>query len=376
MPSSSSCSRNWSTASTNRPVSEPPRPPPIGERMIQRDGMGRAAFEELTAAGQIRRLRRLVSLALTHHDIDVARVRLAAQAFNTTFRVDAADGRRYALRVGAPCHLDTEGIAEVEAVWAAALAAETLVAPPQVVRTRDGAASVTVESEGITGARTCVLFTWQEGRTMHGRLHDLDLVVAAGEVLAVLHAHATGFDGVHADEVLRADRVCYLRLPDLLADRDALFVEGAAWAQESIDRLWRDRGTAAHLLHGDFYPRNLLVRHGRVVPIDFQDAVWGLEEQDLAITLVMLDHDDPSGGADAALRRGYERRRSWPLVDPAARERLTIARRLQIANLQFNMRSSRTSPFVDDLAGDLRRLLRRRSDGIAGGTAGRPVGMP
>ena len=190
-------------------------------------------FDELTPRGQVRRLRRLVPLAMAHHDIDVARVRLAAQAFNTTFRVDASDGRRYALRVGSRWHLTTAGIAEVEAVWAAALATDTTVTPPQVVRTRAGAPSVTVGSAGVPGARACVLFTWQEGRTLVGRLHDLALVAAAGEVLAVLHDHTSGFGGVDADQVLRADRVCYFRLPDLLADRGTLFAEGTAWAQES-----------------------------------------------------------------------------------------------------------------------------------------------
>jgi Ser/Thr protein kinase RdoA (MazF antagonist) len=317
-----------------------------------------AAFDDLTPAGRVRRLRRLVPGAMAHHDVGVARVRLAADAFNTTFRIEARNGRRYALRVAAPWHLNADGIAEVEAVWAAALAADTPVAPPQVVRTRDGAASVSVEADGVPGARECVLFRWQEGPTLHGRLHDHDLVAGAGEVLAIMHAHAAGFDGVRDGEVLRADRVCYFRLPDRLTARDALFAEGMAWAQEVLDRVWRERGAAAHLLHGDFYPRNLLVRHGRVVPIDFQDATWGPEEVDVAITLVMLDHDDPSGAAAAALQRGYERHRTWPLGDPAVRAGLTIARRLQLANLQRNVRPAATSPFVDDLARDLRRLLR------------------
>lgn len=319
--------------------------------------MRAAAFDELTAVGRVRRLRRLVPRAMTHHDVGVTRVRLAAAAFNTTFRIDTRNGRRYALRVAAPWHLNTDRIAEVEAVWAAALASDTPVAPPQVVRTRDGAPSVTIGVDGVPGARECVLFTWQEGRTLHGRLHDLALVAGAGEVLAIMHAHAAGFDGVRDGDVLRADRVCYFRLPDRLSARDALFAEGVAWAQEILDRVWRERGAATHLLHGDYYPRNLLVRHGAVVPIDFQDAAWGPAELDVAITLVMLDHDDPSGAAAAALRRGYERHRTWPLGDPAVRAGLTVARRLQLANLQLNVRPSGTAPFVDDLARDLGRLL-------------------
>lgn len=320
--------------------------------------MSRRSFTDLTPMGQVRRLRALVPSAMAHHDVDVARVRLAARAFNTTFRIDGRDGRRYALRVGAPLQLATAAIAEVEATWAAALAADTPVAPPQVQRTRDGSAAATVTADGVPDRRECVLFTWQEGHTLHGRLHDAGLVARAGEVLAVLHAHAAGFDGVQPHQVLRGDRVCYFHLPDRLADHDPLFSEGAAWAQEGLDRLWRRRGGAAQLLHGDYYPRNLLVRHGRVVPVDFQDAVWAPVELDAAITLVMLEHDDPSGAATTAFRRGYERYGRWPLDDHDERRRLTIARRLQIANLQFVLLPGTTSPFVSDLARDLRRVLR------------------
>ena len=119
------------------------------ERVHYRGRMRPAAFDDLTAAGRVRRLRRLVPQAVAHHDVDVTRVRLAAEAFNTMFRIDACNGRRYALRVAAPWHLNADGIAEVEAVWAAALAADTAVAPPQVVRTRDGAASVSIEADGV-----------------------------------------------------------------------------------------------------------------------------------------------------------------------------------------------------------------------------------
>lgn len=325
-------------------------------------GMMRQAFDALTPAGQVRRLRRVVPLAMAHHDIDVARVRLVAQAFNTTFRIDARDGRRYALRVGAPEHLNTGEIAEVEAAWVAALAADTAVRPPQVVRTRDGAAAVRVADDAVPGARECVLWTWQEGRPLHGRLHERDLVTAAGTVLATIHEHASTFDGVRAGQVLRADRVCYLRLPDLLGGRGGpLFAEGRAWAQEGLDRMWRSRGADAHLLHGDFYPRNLLTCRGRIVPIDFQDAAWGPEELDIAIALVMLDIGDPSGTAAADLRRGYERGRRWPAIGPDQMDLLKIARRLQLANLEFAMRPTGTSAFVGDLAGDLRDVLRTGS---------------
>lgn len=233
-------------------------------------------YDELTPRGRTRRVRRLVPVVLAEYDIEVARVRLVAEAFNTVFRIDAQDGRRYALRVGARWRLHTDGVADVEAAWAAALAHDTDLRPPQVVRSRRGAASVWATADGVPGARECVLFTWQEGRRLHDRLPDARLLAAAGEALAVLHEHGAGTDSPTANQVLPADRVCYFRVPTILPGRHGtLFAEGLAWAQEGLDALWAERGRTAHLLHGDFHPSNLLVRHRRVVPIDFQDVCWG-----------------------------------------------------------------------------------------------------
>ncbi|MBW3604159.1 MAG: hypothetical protein KY460_04450 [Actinobacteria bacterium] len=190
-------------------------------------------YDRLTPRGRTRRLRRLVPAVLAEYDIEVARVRLVTEAFNTIFRVDAGDGRRYALRVGAWWRLHTAAIAEVEAVWAAALAADTDLRPPQVVRSRRGAASVWATTGGVPGSRECVLFTWQEGRRLHDHLPDARLLPTAGETLAVLHEHGASTDSVTSDQVVRADRVCYFRLPTILPDRHGpRFAEGLAWAQE------------------------------------------------------------------------------------------------------------------------------------------------
>jgi Ser/Thr protein kinase RdoA (MazF antagonist) len=201
------------------------------------------------------------------------------------------------------------------------------------------------------------MFTWQEGRSLRGRLDDADLVAAMGELLALLHAHAADFANVSADEVLHGDRGCYLRVPDALSDDGSLLAEGVAWAQEGLDALWTTRGGAAHLCHGDLHPNNVLVRHRRVVPVDFQDAMWGLEEQDIAITLVMLAREDPSGGAAAALRRGYERHRAWPAVAPATMDLLMIVRRLHIVNVLTAVRPAMVPPFRAAVLHDLRRVL-------------------
>ena len=57
-------------------------------------------YDLLTDAGRRRRLRRLAIQALDDYDLDVVRMRAMTDATNGVFRLDTADGGRFAMRVG------------------------------------------------------------------------------------------------------------------------------------------------------------------------------------------------------------------------------------------------------------------------------------
>ena len=77
--------------------------------------MSRRAFGELTERGRVRRLGGIARAALQSYDLDVVRVSYAARAFNTVFRVDAASGVSYALRVSPEQRIHADGCEELEA---------------------------------------------------------------------------------------------------------------------------------------------------------------------------------------------------------------------------------------------------------------------
>ncbi len=98
----------------------------------------RKPFAEVTARTQANRLRALAARALPAWGLADASLRLLNHGYNTTFRVDAADGRRFALRVNMiPTKTEAHLLAEV--AWLAALSAETDLQVPTPQRTRDGA---------------------------------------------------------------------------------------------------------------------------------------------------------------------------------------------------------------------------------------------
>jgi Ser/Thr protein kinase RdoA (MazF antagonist) len=260
--------------------------------------------------------------ALGAYDVDVVACTFAAQAFNTVFRVEGADGAHYALRVGSDLRIHADGCEEVEAAWVNVLHAAGFPVA-RVVPARNG--SAVVDCEG----RRCLLFDWVDGR----RLRDEPapaFVHATGAVLAALHEQATGYLTDAPAGALVPDRALYLRVEDRLAELRPQFGTVLEDARERVqvafDALWRNPPHAPHLLHGDVQPNNVIVDDGRVTVIDFQDLMWGFEIIDIVITMRHMPHGD-------AFRAGYETRRPWPDADPEAWAALGAARHLNILNL-------------------------------------------
>ena len=102
-------------------------------------------FEDRSVRGQVARLRPLAVEVLRRYSIDVAALRLLNHGFNTTFRVDTTDGRRFALRLNVNSRR-TDSFIGAEMAWLAALAEETDLWVPIPQRTLDGALLTHVRS--------------------------------------------------------------------------------------------------------------------------------------------------------------------------------------------------------------------------------------
>jgi Ser/Thr protein kinase RdoA (MazF antagonist) len=319
------------------------------------------AFDELTARGQIGRLRVLGRDALAEYGLGGARVSLLRQTFNTLFRVVDAQGHKTALRLGARQRIHTAETEAVETAWLTALRADTDIDAPLPIANRTGAFVTTVESDGVPEPRSCVLFEWARGHRL-GETLDTESAARAGALLARLHDHGARFDGGRRQPVISADTVTLFQLPDLIPRTDpeygTLFAEACDRARLAIDALWTDPPHAPHLLHGDFHPNNILVWRGRLTPIDFQDLTWGFEVQDIAITVRSFERSADPGSLAAALRRGYERVRPWPADDAVVRE-LIGGRHLSELNLGYNLRRPGFDEFVARHADWLRAWMNR-----------------
>jgi Ser/Thr protein kinase RdoA (MazF antagonist) len=113
-------------------------------------------------------------------------------------------------------------------------------------------------------------------------------------------------------------------------------------------------------VHGDLTPPNVIVapRNG-LMPIDFQDMVWGFEVQDLAITVSALQRWADSERLIDAFRSGYREHRAWPDVSPALFGSLIAARGLQQLNLTMNLAdNNELDSYIASHAGRIRTWMR------------------
>ena len=211
--------------------------------------------------------------------------------------------------------------------------------PPEVFDTLDGEPVVRRARAGVPGERVCMLFGWIRGRPLTQTM-SLDKARQMGTLAALLHQHAAAQTGA-PPPVLIADRVLYWRVENRLsaiASSAPLIGEALDRAQRFLTELWADPPHPPHLLHGDLTAENILVDHDALVPIDFQDLVWGLEIQDLAIAWNSLAHFGEPERLRDQFRAGYVTVRPWPELDPETLAALVAARRLHQLNLALTLR--------------------------------------
>jgi Ser/Thr protein kinase RdoA (MazF antagonist) len=280
--------------------------------------------------------------ALRRYDVAPRKVTLAAESFNSIFRVTTASAV-YALRVGPALRIHPEGMPAVEAAWHRRLRRQGVCVPDVVANTDGGFATLVPDGRAEDGSRTCVLFEWVAGRSLRTRMTG-GRSAALGRLSARLQQDAAAWSPPGAADVLVADRVLYWRLPDQLPAAAArfgfgtLFSDALGRAQSMLDSLWRSPPHPPRLLHGDLTPANVIVSpQGGLVPIDFQDAVRGFEVQDLSITVSALRRWPDGGRLVDAFRSGYGECRPWPDASPALFESLIIARGLHQMNLTLNI---------------------------------------
>jgi Ser/Thr protein kinase RdoA (MazF antagonist) len=273
-----------------------------------------ATSPDLTHDALLKHLQILAERALRRYDLPGdARVTLINVSENATYRVEAPDGRKWALRVHREGYHSRTGIAS-ELLWLAALRRDAGVLTPTPVPGRDGELIQAVAVDGLTSPRNVVLFLWEEGA--EPARTDVAGFEMLGETAARMHGHVKGWqrpswferhswdfetslgsrphwgywrNGMGmTPEALEA----FSETVDLIGDRLARF-------GKAPDRF--------NLVHGDMRLANLLTDGSAVKVIDFDDCGFSWLLYDCATTVSFFEHTPEVPELIKAWVRGYRR---------------------------------------------------------------------
>ena len=234
--------------------------------------------------------------ALRSYDVECAQIDFISHGENATFRVEAADGQVYLLRVHHPAssHFPAacrrrEAI-ESELEWLSALNHDTNLVVPQPVQTQNGKWIACVSREDFPETLCCTLLRWIEGEHP---AHPLSIEQARniGAAVAHVHAHGAQWNKPIAFTRPRYDMEWFHRCLDNLARGIDLGLiarpdfEILRQATECLAEEMKDLGEKEEvwgLIHGDVFDCNILVSDGKIGLIDFSSCGFGHFALDLA----------------------------------------------------------------------------------------------
>jgi Ser/Thr protein kinase RdoA (MazF antagonist) len=232
---------------------------------------------------------------------------------NATYRLDAATGNRWALRIHREGYHSRTAIAS-ELAWLAALKESNAANVPAPIRGLDGEFIQSVTTEGISLPRNVVLFAWEAGS--EPAANDVAGFEKLGETAARMHSHVrawkrpTWFER-HAwnFETTLGQTPHWGRWRDgmgMTPEIERVLGETVALIGQRLARM----GTGPNvfnLVHGDMRLANLLMDGSTVKVIDFDDCGFSWFLYDCATTVSFFEDAPEVPELINAWVRGYRR---------------------------------------------------------------------
>lgn len=264
-------------------------------------------------------MRALAFTALEQYDIGVERLRLINNETNCTFRVDATDGRTFALRISLPDVHSLDAI-QAEIDWQRAIVRETDIPVPHPIPSRSGGYIVTAGARGVPEERHCVLFSWLHGRTLED-VASPESFRQFGALVARLHRYGKEYRPPNPEAIRSQETLYPFGDREMLLKRSTAelfppstyetFLEMRRAVQRELDWLF-SRNDPPQVLHGDLHLWNVLSYRGKLQPIDFEDVSRGYPVRDVAISLYYSARKAAFPELKVAFREGYETIAAWP----------------------------------------------------------------
>jgi Ser/Thr protein kinase RdoA (MazF antagonist) len=276
-----------------------------------------AGFDTLPHQQQLPILLELAETAVGHYPLPAAvSVKLVNLSENATYKVEAPDGRRWALRIHRDGYHSKTAIAS-ELAWLLGLRDSGVVVTPAPVKGRDGAIIQQLEHKRMPRPRNIVLFDWETGAEP-GIGEDLSRPFEVlGEVTARMHLYTKTWQRPPWFQRLTWDFETSLgdAKPHWGRWRDAMGLNAQREKMfgRTVDVIGRRLGAYGKaeerfgLIHCDLRLANLLVDGEAVKVIDFDDCGFGWYMYDAATPVSFHEHEPQVPDLVESWKIGYRR---------------------------------------------------------------------
>lgn len=295
-------------------------------------------FDSLTHDEQLPLLLELANRALAHYDLpDGCAARMLNLSENATYKVEAPDGRLWALRVHRDGYHSKQAIAS-ELAWEIDLRQTGVVTTPNPVKGKDGEIIQEVSHPRMPRPRNVVLFDWETG-TEPGIGEDLsEPFEVLGEITARMHVHARQWKRPSwftrltwdFDTALGEEQPHWGRWRDGVGmdrGKEQLFQRTVDLIGRRLQAYGKDNSRFG-LIHCDLRLANLLIDGKAVKVIDFDDCGFGWYMYDAATPVSFYEHEPQVPGLIESWKKGYRKVLALPKEDDAEIPTFIMLRRI------------------------------------------------
>ncbi len=284
------------------------------------------AFGDLSIEQQVETMMPLARRIIHGFDLGECELESINHEFNSTFKVTASNGERFALRINVNSKRTLPNL-RAEIFWVVQLATVEGLTVPVPIKNRSGEYISTAWHPMLERNLHAVLFSWLEGEEL-GDEPTEEMMRATGRAMARMHAASRDTDLPEDASLPIVDDVFWdngdsIEPSDFVTTEEKAII---AKAVEKIEAITRDlySRNRPQLIHADIHPWNVMWQGSDVAIFDFDDCVIGLPVQDIAVTLYYNDTDEQ----DAAFLAGYQELAPLPEFTHDEMSALKLQRRI------------------------------------------------
>lgn len=293
-----------------------------------------AAFFDQPEELVIKELEAFSHQILRRYPIEVKSAVSINYEYNATLKVEATDGRLFALRINTNSPRTPENL-RAEIAFVRFLAEDGRVKVPHPIENTEGDFYTSILHDASGRAFHCVLYSWILGEELEDEPTDEQLK-ALGAAMATMHLVAQGFNLPNGSVLPTFDDPLWWTEDFLLSEKSVLDAEAKELITRALSAI--KSGVAKFyadatpmLIHADMHGGNVLWHEGSLSVIDFDDCGLGLPIQDFATALYYLDTPEQ----DAAFKEGYKSIAPIPECSEKEMKMFFLQRRIVLLNYLY-----------------------------------------